>query len=199
MVLENRIIWYMGIGDLGRTNISVLSLASVLLLLPGCAASPFVPPAMESQIARDLSFESIRAEPEKFKGRIVVLGGQVLKVTPLPGETEIEVLQFPLDKADKPILNLANSRGRYLAILPELLAPGRMPAASNVSMVAELIGTRAIPVNGADYLYPTFRIRLWKIWPKPEEFHRPMPWYPYWDRWAYPFEDPWTYPFWGSY
>jgi outer membrane lipoprotein len=188
----------MGIGDLDPTKISALSLAA-MLLLPGCAVSKFVPPEMESEIARDISFESIKAEPEKFTGRIVVLGGQVLKVTTLPGETKIEVLQFPLDRADKPILDLSNSGGRYLAVLSELPDPAGMPAGRNISMVAELIGVRAIPVNGSDYRYPIFRIKLWKIWPKPEEFHRPMPWYPYGDRWAYPFEDPWTHPYWGSY
>ena len=48
------------------------------LLLTGCISSELVPAGMESQITRDTPFESLKAEPDKFKGRVIVLGGKVL-------------------------------------------------------------------------------------------------------------------------
>src|SRR5438445_13850292 len=102
--------------------------AAVLLLASGCASSQLVRADMEPQIARDIPFESLKAEPEKFKGRVVVLGGKVLSAKRLKDGTQIEVLQLPVDKADAPIMTLAQSNGQVLADQEELLAPARLPA-----------------------------------------------------------------------
>src|SRR2546427_127279 len=72
------------------------ALAATLFLASGCVSSELVPTNMEAQIARDLPFESIKAEPEKYKGRVVVLGGKVLSAKRLKEGTQIEVLQLPL-------------------------------------------------------------------------------------------------------
>src|SRR5207249_9804804 len=66
-------------------------LAAVLLLVTGCVSSQLVPTDMEPQIARDLSFEALKAESEKFRGRVVVLGGKVLSAKRLKEATQIEV------------------------------------------------------------------------------------------------------------
>src|SRR6266487_2406796 len=105
-----------------------LGLACTLFLLSGCVSSELVPTEMESQISREVSFESIKNEPVKFKGRVVVLGGKVLSAKRLKDSTQIEVLQLPLDRADGPILTLAQSQGRFLAYQEAFLDPATVPA-----------------------------------------------------------------------
>src|SRR5712692_11299462 len=102
-------------------------LAAVLLLASGCASSQLVPADIEPQIARDIPFESLKAEPEKFKGRVVVLGGKVLSARRLKNSTQVEVLQLPLDRADGPILTLPESKGRFLAYQEAFLDPATVP------------------------------------------------------------------------
>ena len=176
-----------------RLHGSPAALAATLLLASGCVSSELVPTNMEAQIARDLPFESIKAEPEKYKGRVVVLGGKVLSAKRLKEGTQIEVLQLPLDKADAPIMTLAQSKGRFLAYHEGFLDPATLPTGTAVSMIAEVTGAKTLPLDEVEYTYPTMKIRTLKIWPE-ERYVRPWPYpyYPYLYRYPYhPF-----YPFW---
>jgi outer membrane lipoprotein len=173
------------------------ALAATLLLASGCASSQLVPTEMESQIARDLPFESIKADPEKFKGRVVVLGGKVLSAKRLKEGTQIEVLQLPLDKADAPIMTLAQSKGRFLAYHEGFLDPATLPAGTAVSMIAEVTGAKTLPLDEVEYTYPTLKIRTLKIWPE-DRYVRPWPYpyYPYLYRYPYRFPYHPFYPYW---
>ena len=167
-----------------------------MLIIPGCITSQLVTAEMESQIVRDIPFESIKAEPEKFKGRLFVLGGKVLSAKRLKEGTQIEVLQLPLDRTDAPSMNLVSSKGRFLAYQTEFLDPAKLPAGTQVSMIVEVLGVKTLPLDEVDYTYPTFKISTLKIWPEYDYWYwrpssRPYlyrypyhPFYPYW--W-----DPW--------
>jgi outer membrane lipoprotein len=159
---------------------SSLVLLGAALILAGCITSELVTQDMEPQIARDIPFESLKAEPGKFQGRVVVLGGKVLAAKRLKEGTQIEVLQLPLDGADAPIMHLPQSKGRFLAYQEAFLDPATLPAGTAVSMIAEVTGHKTQPLDEVDYTYPTLKIRTLKIWPE----HRYMPWpgpyYPYW-------------------
>jgi outer membrane lipoprotein len=177
---------------------SIPRVVSLLLsvLLTSCASSELVPSEMESQIARDISFQDIKANPERYKGRLVVVGGQVLAVKRLKDRTEIEVLQLPLDRSDKPIPILTRSQGRFLAIQKDFLDPAKVPPGSNISLIGEVVGNTTRPVEqGNTYTYPTFEIKSLKVWPKSRTYGPHS--FPFWDPWAYPYEDPWTHPYWG--
>jgi len=176
-----------------RLRGSTAALAATLLLASGCVYSELVPTDMEAQIARDIPFESIKAEPEKFKGRVVVLGGKVLSAKRLKEGTQIEVLQLPLDKADAPIMTLVQSKGRFLAYHEGFLDPATLPAGTAISMIAEVMGSKTLPLDEVEYTYPTMKIRTLKVWPE-NRYVRPWPYpyYPYLYRYPYhPF-----YPYW---
>lgn len=163
-----------------RLRNAAVGLLCALLVLPGCITSELVTKEMESQVARDIPFEALKAEPDTFKGRVVVLGGKVLTAKRLKEGTQIEVLQLPLDGADAPIMNLPQSKGRFLAYQEAFLDPATIPEGTAVSMIVEVMGARTLPLDEVDYTYPTLKIRTLKIWPE----HRYMPWpgpyYPYW-------------------
>ena len=172
-----------------------LGLALTVLLLTGCVSSQLVPPEMESQIARNISFESLKAEPERFNGRMVVLGGKVLSAKRLKEGTQIEVLQLPLDGSDIPLLNLIASKGRFLALQPDFLDPATLPTGTLVSMIAEVAGVKTMPLDEVDYQYPLLKVGTLKIlgdasssryryWPP---IWAPYPYGPYGPMWW----DPW--------
>jgi outer membrane lipoprotein len=175
---------------------NVLRGVVLLLSLPSCANSDLVPTHLQSQVSRDISFGDIKANPERFKGRIVVIGGHVLSATQRKDQTEIEVLQLPLNRSDQPASHLMNSKGRFLAFSKTASAPAAVPPGSYVSMVAEVLGSQTALLDDVTYTYPTFAIKTFKVWPKSQQYARP---FPFWDRWNYPFDDPWTYPYWGAY
>jgi outer membrane lipoprotein len=173
-----------------------LGLLCALFISSGCVTSELVTEEMESQVARDILFASLKAEPEKFKGRVVVLGGKVLAAKRLKEGTQIEVLQLPLDKADAPIMILPQSKGRFLAYQEAFLDPATLPAGTAVSMIAEVTGHKTQPLDEVDYTYPTLKIRTLKVWPEERYLTWPGPYYPYLYR--YPYRLPYHpfYPLW---
>jgi outer membrane lipoprotein len=178
-----------------------LGLLAIAACVSACATSQLVTPELKPHIARDVSFEALKADPQKYQGRLLVLGGKVLNAKRLKDQTQIEVLQLPLNSADGPIPDLSLSRGRFLAYQTEFLDPATLPPGTLISMVAEVLGSKTQPLDEVEYTYPTVKIRRYKIWPQYERPPYPYysPWYPYWDRWGYPFWDPWTIPYWGMY
>jgi outer membrane lipoprotein len=138
-----------------------------LLLLTGCAGSQLVSSDIEGRISREVSFQSLQADPDTFRGRWVVLGGKVLSPKRLKHETQIEILQLPLDKADRPNPMLTESRGRFLAIQQEFLDPAIVPPGTFVSLVGEVIGGKTLPLNETSYTYPVAQIKTMKVWPDP--------------------------------
>ena len=178
---------------------SVILLPAVLLVLSGCITSELVTQDMEAQVARNIPFEALKTEPDKFKGRVVVLGGKVLTAKRLKEGTQIEVLQLPLDSADAPIMTLPQSKGRFLAYQEAFLDPATIPEGTAVSMIVEVTGSKTLPLDEVDYTYPTLKIRTLKIWAE-ERYIRPWlspyygfpyayryPLHPFYPRWW----DPW--------
>ena len=158
---------------------------------------------MEGRISREVSFQSLQADPDTFRGQWVVLGGKVLSAKRLRHETQIEILQLPLDKADRPNPMLTESRGRFLAIQQEFLDPAIVPPGTFVSLVGEVIEGKTLPLDETSYTYPVAQIKTMKVWPDPMRYDRPGPYpygpypyglYPYWGR-PYPFW-PYPYPYW---
>ena len=175
----------------------LLGMTLLVSSLHGCTTSGLVPPELQHRISRDVPFTAVKGDAEKFKGRLVVVGGQVLSAQRFPEETQIEVLQLPLDRRDRPILNLVESKGRFLAFKSEFLDPALVPPGSNISVIAEVVGNRTVGFHDdRTYTYPTLKIKTLKIWPKERRYAGS---FPFWDRWSYPFDDPWTHPYWGAY
>jgi outer membrane lipoprotein len=107
MSLECRARCFLSIGSL-----------TILLLLPACAPE-VIPKHLEGQVDRNISFLQVKASPESYKGRLIVLGGEVLSVKRRSDGTRIEVLQIPLDSSLEPVKDRTISLGRFLAVQKE--------------------------------------------------------------------------------
>ena len=141
--------------------------AGFLLVLAGCSASQLVPSDMEGRISRDVSFQSLQTEPATFRGRWVALGGKVPNAKRLKHETQIEILELPLDKADRPIPMLTQSSGRFLAVQQEFLDPAIVPPGTFVSLVGEVIGGDTLLLDEINYTYPVVQNKTLKVWQDP--------------------------------
>jgi hypothetical protein len=90
-----------------------------ILLWFGCASSNVVPDSLEPQIHRNLTSDQIIPSPDSYRGRTFVVGGEVLKARWLKEGTQIEVLQLPLDRNQRPVCQRSESQGRLLARDPQ--------------------------------------------------------------------------------
>jgi outer membrane lipoprotein len=139
-----------------------------LLAALGCAYSPVkIPEALESQIDHNLTFTEVLTSPDSYKGRLIMLGGEVLKARRLKEGTQVELLQLPLDKDREPTMDLTQSKGRVLVLHQEFLDPATLTPGMLVTFVGEVSGAITKKMDEVDYRYPTLTVKHWYIWPPP--------------------------------
>ena len=68
------------------------------LIVAGCSSSPVkIPEILESQIDKNVTFTEVLTSPESYTGRLILLGGEILKSKRLKEGTQVELLQLPLN------------------------------------------------------------------------------------------------------
>jgi len=144
------------------------------LLLAGCASQRIVPESMEPLVDRTVSFREVLASPESYHGRVLVLGGEVLKAKRLKDSTQIEFLQLPLEDGEKPSLDRQQSQGRFLALQQEFLDPATMVEGTRVTIVGEVSGAKTDRLDDVEYRYPTLILKHLHVWPV-ESYGRRQP------------------------
>lgn len=144
--------------------LSLIGWLSVALLASGCFAERIIPESLESQIDRTVAFQDVLAAPDSYTGRVVVFGGEVLKAKRLKTGTEIELLQLPLDKQERPSVDRQQSQGRFLALQPEFLDPATLVEGTKMTIVGEVSGAKTEHLDDVEYRYPVVIVKHLHIW-----------------------------------
>lgn len=144
----------------------------MLAFLPSCTYA--ISPAVMSQADKTITFEMLDADAEALKGRIVVLGGIIVRTVNTKQGALIEVEDKPLDYWGKPKRTDSTS-GRFLVLHRGYLddfvyAPGR-----EITVAAEIEGTRRkAPDEEVAYQYPLVLSKELKLWDRePPPQYRP--------------------------
>jgi outer membrane lipoprotein len=140
-------------------------LLCTIFLIQGCGPK-VIPKELEGQVDEKVSFLQLKQSPEAYKGRLVVLGGEVLTIKRSADQTRIEVLQLPLDSSLRPVEDRMTSQGRFLGIKREFLDPATVPVGTPVTIIGEVIGTTTLPLDEIQYVYPTLEVRHITVWEK---------------------------------
>jgi outer membrane lipoprotein len=119
---------------------------------------------MEPLVDRTVTFRDLLASPESYRGRVVVLGGEVLKAKRLQDGTQIELLQLPLEDGEEPSLDRQQSQGRLLALQQEFLDPATVVEGTRVTIVGEVSGAKTDRLDDMEYRYPTLIVKHLHIW-----------------------------------
>ncbi|HEY7490865.1 MAG TPA: Slp family lipoprotein [Candidatus Tectomicrobia bacterium] len=184
--------WWQRLGLIGL-------IGAVMLAGAGCAHT--ISEGIRRQADTTISFTQLRANPEAYKGRMVILGGQILQPQNVQEGTLLEVLQKPLDAYERPLLT-DSTEGRFMVLCSTYLDPAVYAKGREVTVAGRVLGTRTGPVGEVQYTYPLIDCLELHLWPQlvqvtPQYAPYP-PWY--WDPWYWrpyrrPFWRPW-YPYW---
>lgn len=166
-----------------------LFLLSAFLLLAGCAH--VMSEEARSLVDPSIPFSRLRADPDSFTGRYVMLGGVIAGVQNEKDGSRLEVVQSPLGSDDMPEEATHASGGRFLAVTPAFLDPLVYKAGRRITLVGQVRGKESRPLEKIEYLYPVVAIReiyVWKksetepaYYPPPGYFYDPFWWGPpYW-------------------
>ena len=136
-----------------------------------------------------LTLKQARENPDAFKGKSVVWGGEIIQViNQEDGTTEIEVFQEPLGFRGEPN-ETAASEGRFLILDDRFLDPYIYWEGRRVTVAGEIQGEKIEPLGEMYYRYPMITSKQIYFWPD----YYPYPYYwGYYDPW-------WAYPYawWG--
>jgi outer membrane lipoprotein len=103
-------------------------------------------------------------DPESYRGKKILTGGQILAANAREGETWVEVLQKPLDWQNKP-KDTDESYGRYLVRIPGFADPAIYSPGKKITVLGEVEGKKVQRLREMDYTYPVvFPLEhyLWK-------------------------------------
>jgi len=164
----------------------------LLVMFAGCAST------QETEHNQALTFLQLKAAPDSFRGQSTVIGGKVLTARRLKDSTKIEILQLPLDQSGRPVYDLTQSQGRFIAQQREFLDPATLPPGTRIAVTGIVSGSITLPLDETDYTYPVIDIKRVQVWAGPEDVaRRTNPYYymgpgPYWGAWG-PYWRPWPY------
>ncbi|SNB47446.1 Slp family lipoprotein [Geobacter sp. DSM 9736] len=165
----------------------IVSFAVLCIALSGCAN------VMSKQsmqlVDKSVSFEMVRTDPEAYKGKYILTGGTIAGIRNRTGESQLEVVQLPLDSSGRPEESY-ETRGRFIAVMDKFLDPLIFKQGRQVTIVGEVRGQQVRRLDQVDYAYPVLGVRELHLWqPEPERYapygygypyYRYDPWWPYW-------------------
>jgi outer membrane lipoprotein len=131
------------------------------LWFAGCA--PAFPPQITDKVDRHVSFKELQADPEKFKGVWLMLGGVIVSSRNAKEGTYLEILQKPLESDGRPEDTDA-TEGRFLVQTGEYLDsavyhPGRI-----ITIVGEVAGQKSMPLDETMYQFPLLTAKALNLW-----------------------------------
>jgi outer membrane lipoprotein len=115
------------------------------------------------QVETNISFQALLQDPESYRDRIVMYGGEIIQTRAEANETWVEVLQKPLDGDNRP-QETDVSYGRFFIQFqgfqdPAIYAPGR-----KITVIGEVQGKRTEKIKDLDYSYPVLLSRESHLW-----------------------------------
>lgn len=178
--MQNLLIPWQRMGVVG-------SFCLVVVLASGCAHT--ISRAVREQAEPMVSLAQLRANPEAYKDRTVILGGEIQHTSNVPEGTLLEVVQKPLDATERPLFT-DQSEGRFMALCDRYLDPAVYTSGREITVAGRVVGTRTGRIGAIDYVYPLLSCFELYLWPRPVYRYptTPYPWS--WEPWPW---DPWSW------
>lgn len=148
-------------------NLKAYCLLGLIVLLAACASA--ISKESLKQVDPEITFQRLVHEPERYEGKVILVGGRIIATTVQEGESRVEVLQQPLDSKQRP-QETDVSYGRFLVRFEGFLDPAIYAGGKKITVVGEVWGKEVMPLNGMEYSYPVLLPREHYLW-KPGDLY----------------------------
>ena len=171
-----------------RTLKAILPVMLMSFFIVSCAV---ISPQIRDESIGTVHFKTLMQETDKFKGKIAILGGYILKTQNLADKSIVKVLQTPLGLGENP-KSKDVSEGRFIIMKKGFLDPEIYQKGRKITVAGTIAGKVIEKVNHFAQPYLEIESREIYLWPK-DEYYYPQPYY---SPWYYPFPYYWRpYPF----
>jgi len=135
----------------------------------GCA--PVISTELKAGADTSLSFKEVQENPEAYKGKIVLWGGEIIQVLPQAnGTTFIEILEWPLGWWDKP-RKTVDFHGKFLVLDKEPLDTSIYKRGNRITIAGEIQGeiegSKIKELTDSTYQYPVVLNKEMHVWKHP--------------------------------
>jgi len=140
-------------------------LFSIMLFFQGCTYA--ISPGMVDRADKTVRFEKLQADPDSFKGKLVIVGGTITQTSEVKRGTLIEVTQKRLDYWGKPE-RTKKTGGLFLVFYPGPLNMLAYAPGADVTVAGEVLGTSSPMIGDQQYADPILLVKELKLWqPEP--------------------------------
>ncbi|MGE5188439.1 MAG: Slp family lipoprotein [Gemmatimonadota bacterium] len=158
---------------------------ALLVGLSGCAH--VISGNIRADIRKDLTFQTVLADPPAFVGATVAWGGVIVETRNRRGGTDLVILETPLEYGDVPA-DPDSYEGRFIARTSRFLDPAIYAKGRKITVAGKIAGEETRPLGETEYTYPVLEIRESYLWPPPQPAYywpyppyRAYPPWPWWD------------------
>lgn len=164
----------------------------ILLLSAGCAST--TPQAVRQPLPDNILLRAVQTEPDRFRGRRVRWGGEIIAVENGRKVSWLEILARPLESGGRPRDSAAE--GRFRVKIAGFLDPAEYREKSAITVVGRVMGIETRPVGNYPYRYPLLAAETFHLWPpkQPQRHYQPDPFFHPW-YYPYPYGYPWRHPY----
>lgn len=157
------------------------------ILISGCGH--VISKDLRGQIDPALTFRKVFEDPNAYKGKTVLWGGEIIQtMNQKDGTTSIEVFQTPLGWRGEPKDSKESviSEGRFLIHVDRYIDPYLYRRGRKITVAGEIQGEMTKTLDEMSYRYPVVMSKQIYLW---EEYRKDYPsQYYYYDPW-------WDYPY----
>lgn len=139
-----------------RRAVLMLVMANLLVACQGNPAVTAIGPTPAQVVA---------APADAYRGRTVSWGGEIVTVRNLRDRTLIEVLAYPLDAAQRPLLD-SSPGGRFIVARQGFLEPREYAPGRALTALGRLDGTIVGTVGESTYRFPLVQAERLDLWPE---------------------------------
>ncbi|OGP84323.1 MAG: hypothetical protein A2Z08_08070 [Deltaproteobacteria bacterium RBG_16_54_11] len=148
---------------MSRNNVFLWCLTMVgMLLLAGCAHVISKPVLKE--IDTTATFAQVLKDPDAYKGKTVLFGGDIIGAKNIQDKTVVAVLQRPLGRRGEPGAGDV-SGGRFIVTTPGFLDPAIYSPGRKITVAGRVVGKEVRPLGEIAYTYPVIEKRELYLWP----------------------------------
>jgi outer membrane lipoprotein len=144
------------------TNPILLGL--LIMLLTGCMHA--ISRQNREAALVDVAPESILKNFDNQKGKLVLMGGEIVEMRNQGKEAVIEIIQKPLSRStDRPLEN-GRVDGRFLVKYSESKDPAVYAKGREITVVGTVVGKEGLKTNQKEYTYVVLQNRETYLWPE---------------------------------
>ena len=152
----------------------------ITFFLQGCTYA--ISPETADKADKSIAYDSVQADPESFKDKLVIFGGTIAQLDTVDRGTLIIITQKPLDYWGKPE-RTGRTGGRFLAFYPGHLNELAYAPGVDITIAGEVLGAGNPLLGGRVYDDPVILVKEHKLWERePRSQDKP--------KWMDPLYDP---------